>query len=97
MKNEFGFDHNESQISAWWSISTFSLVTLAFAMIGGNPPSRQSAAAKKNAPPNHGKHKSTATAVTDPLVNPGSPPHRHQTFAQKRIQPAHVIAMVSLA
>ena len=31
-------------------------------------------------------------AVTDPLVNPGSPPHRHQTSLKSESQPAHVIA-----
>jgi hypothetical protein len=38
--------------------ATFSLVML-LRHDGGNPPSRQSAAAKKT--PNHGKHKNTAT------------------------------------
>ena len=77
-KNEFGLDHNESRSWHGWHRHV-SLVTLAFAMMAAIRHRANPAAAKKNAPPNHGKHKSTATPSPDPLVNPGSPPHRHQT------------------
>jgi hypothetical protein len=58
---------------------------------GGNPPSRQSAAAKKNATPNHGKHKSTATPS---LIRWSIQEVRRIAIrlARKRIQPAHIIA-----
>jgi hypothetical protein len=58
---------------------------------GGNPPSRQSAAAKKNATSNRGKHKSTATPS---LIRWSIQEVRRIAIrlARKRIQPAHIIA-----
>jgi hypothetical protein len=76
-KNEFGLDHNESRSWHGWHRHV-SLVMLAFAMMAAirrranRPPSK-----KRNAEPRQKpKHRH---AVIDPLVNPGSPPHRHQT------------------
>ena len=76
-RNELRLDHNESRSWHGWHRHV-SLVMLAFAMMAAirhraNPPP------PKKTTPNHGKHKSTATPSCDPLVNPGSPPHRHQT------------------
>src|SRR5450759_238299 len=58
---------------------------------GGNPPSRPSAAARKNATPNHGKYKSTTTPS---LIRWSIQEVRRIAIrlARKRIQPAHIIA-----
>src|SRR3981189_647205 len=58
---------------------------------GGDPPSRQSAAAKKNQTPNHGKNQSIATPS---LIRWSIQEVRRITIrlARKRIQPAHIIA-----
>jgi hypothetical protein len=58
---------------------------------GGDPPSRQSAAAKKNATSNHGKDKSIANPS---LIRWSIQEVRRIAIrlAQKRIQPAHIIA-----
>ena len=48
---------------------------------GRDPSSRQSAAAKKNQTPPRQKPKHRH-AVSDPLVNPGNPPHRRQTCSK---------------
>src|SRR5450631_521981 len=58
---------------------------------GGDPPSCQSAAAKKNATPNHGKNK---TIVTSSLIRWSIQEVRRIAIrlARKRIQPAHIIA-----
>jgi hypothetical protein len=75
-KNEFGLDHNESRSWHGWHRHV-SLVMLAFAMMAvirhrANPPPPK----KSNAEPRQNpKHRDP---VIDPLVNPGSPPHRHQ-------------------
>ncbi len=75
-KNEFGLNHNESRSWHGWHRHV-SLVMLAFRHDGGDPPSRQFAAAKKrNAEPR--QNSKYRQSVIDPLVNPGSPPHRHQ-------------------
>jgi hypothetical protein len=75
-KNEFGLDHNESRSWHGWHRHV-SLVMLAFAMMAvirhhaNSPPPK-----KLNAEPRQNpKHRQT---VIDTLVNPGSPPHRHQ-------------------
>jgi SRSO17 transposase len=79
-KNEFGLDHNESRSWHGWHRHV-SLVMLTFAMMAvirhrANP----SPPKKSNAEPRQKqKHR---RAVIDPLVNPGSPPHRHQTRAK---------------
>jgi hypothetical protein len=58
---------------------------------GGDPPSRQSAAAKKNATTNHGKNKSAATPS---LIRWSIQEVRRIAIrlARKRIQPSHIIA-----
>src|SRR5476649_2142598 len=58
---------------------------------GGDPPSRQSATAKKNATPDHGKNKSSATPS---LIRWSIQEVRRVAIrlARKRIQPAHIIA-----
>jgi transglutaminase/protease-like cytokinesis protein 3 len=58
---------------------------------GGNPPSRQSAAAKKNQTPNHSKNQSVATPS---LIRWSIQEVRRIAIrlARKRIQPAHIIA-----
>jgi SRSO17 transposase len=76
-KNEFGLDHNESRSWHGWHRHV-SMVMLAFAMMAAirhraNPPPPKKPAAEPRQKPKH-RH-----AVFDPLVNPGSPPHRHQT------------------
>ncbi|WP_247387674.1 transposase, partial [Bradyrhizobium sp. 143] len=79
-KNEFGLDHNESRSWHGWHRHV-SLVMLAFAMLAAirhraNPPPPK----KRNlAPRQKPKHNHTAT---DPLVNPGNPPHCHQTCSK---------------
>jgi hypothetical protein len=58
---------------------------------GGDPPSRQSGSAKKNATPNHGKNKS----IAKPSLIRWSIKEVHRIatrLARKRIQPAHFIA-----
>src|SRR5664279_4637763 len=57
---------------------------------GGDPPSRQFAAAKKNGTPNHGKAQSTATTS---LIRWSIQEVRRIAIrlARKRIQPAHII------
>jgi len=89
-KNEFGLDHNESRSWHGWHRHV-SLVMLAFAMMAAirhraNPPPP-----KKNATPNHGKHKSTATPS---LIRWSIQEVRRIAIrlARKRIQPAHIIA-----
>ena len=80
-KNEFGLDHNESRSWHGWHRHV-SLVMLAFAMMAAirhraNPPPPKK---KQNvAPQQKPKH---YHAATDPLVNPGNPPHCHQTRAK---------------
>src|SRR5438046_10224071 len=58
---------------------------------GGDPPSRQSAAVKKNQPPNHGKNQ---TIATPSLIRWSIQEVRRIAvrLARKRIQPAHTIA-----
>src|SRR5471030_2015041 len=58
---------------------------------GRDPPSRQSAAAKKNETPNHGKNQSIATLS---LIRWSIQEVRRIAvrLARKRIQPAHIIA-----
>ena len=76
-KNEFGLDHNESRSWHGWHRHV-SLVMLAFAMMAAIRHRANPSPPKKTQRRNHGKHKSTAPPRR-PLVNPGSPPHRHQT------------------
>jgi hypothetical protein len=76
-KNEFGLDHNESRSWHGWHRHV-SLVMLAFAMMAAirhraNPPPPK----KRNAEPRRKSKRNRA--LIDPLVNPGSPPYRHQT------------------
>src|SRR6267378_4281224 len=58
---------------------------------GGDPPSRQSAATKKNQTPNHGKNQ---TIATPSLIRWSIQEVRRIAIrlARKRIQPAHIIA-----
>jgi hypothetical protein len=58
---------------------------------GGKPPSRQSAPAKKNETPNHGKNKSIAAPS---LIRWSIQEVRRIAIrlVRKRIQPAHIIA-----
>src|SRR6266508_3935873 len=58
---------------------------------GGDPPSCQSAAVKKNQTPNHGK---SQTIVTPSLIRWSIQEVRRIAvrLARKRIQPAHIIA-----
>src|SRR6202007_3198440 len=58
---------------------------------GGDPPSCQSAAAKKNATPNHGQNKTNAASS---LIRWSIQEVRRIAIrlARKRIQPAHIIA-----
>jgi hypothetical protein len=58
---------------------------------GGDPPSRQSAAVKKNEAPNHGKNQRIATPS---LIRWSIQEVRRIAIrlARKRIQPAHIIA-----
>ena len=86
-KNEFGLDHNESRSCRHGWHRHVSLVMLAFAMMAAirhraNPPPP-----KKRATEPRGKHKSTATPSLIRLVNPGSPPHRHQTSLKSESNP----------
>jgi SRSO17 transposase len=69
-KNEFGLDHNESRSWHGWHR------LLAFAMMAVIR-HRAAAQKKRNAEPR--RKQKHSHAVIDPLVNPGSPPHRHQT------------------
>src|SRR5450631_14395 len=76
-KNEFGLDHNESRSWHGWHRHV-SMVMLAFAMMAvirhrANPPPPK----KRNAGPR--QKQKQPHAVINPLVNPGNPPHRHQT------------------
>jgi SRSO17 transposase len=76
-KNEFGLDHNESRSWHGWHRHV-SLVMLAFAMMAAirhraNPPPPK----KRNGGPLQKPGPNRPT--TDPLVNPGNPPHRNQT------------------
>ena len=89
-KNEFGLDHNESRSWHGWHRHV-SLVMLAFRHDGGDPPSRQSAAAQKNETPNRGKNQRIATAS---LIRWSIQEVRRIAIrlARKRIQPAHIIA-----
>jgi hypothetical protein len=79
-KNEFGLDHNESR--SWHGYHRHvSLVMLAFAMMAAirhraNPPPPKTPTAEPRQRPKH------SHAIFDPLVNPGSPPHRHQTRSE---------------
>lgn len=71
-KNELGLDHNETRSFHGWHRHV-SLVMLAFAMM---------AVIRHHA--NAGPLKKTCRAggrssLSDPLVNPGNPPHGHQT------------------
>ncbi len=72
-KNEFGLDHNESRSWHGWHRHV-SLVMLAFAMMAtirhraNLMPKKRSAAPRQKPKHYH--------AATDPLVNPGNPPHR---------------------
>ena len=67
------------------------MVMLAFRHDGGDPPSRQSAAAKKNQPPNHSKSQRIATPS---LIRWSIQEVRRIAIrlARKRIEPAHIIA-----
>jgi hypothetical protein len=79
-KNEFGLDHNE-QILAWLASSRVP----GHARLrhdGGDPPSRQSAAAQKKRNAGRRQKPKHSHAVTDPLVNPGNPPRRHRARAK---------------
>src|SRR5271167_3256483 len=92
-KNEFGLDHNESRSWHGWHRHV-SLVMLAFAMMAvirhrANP----SPPKKSNAELQPQKHRH---AVIDPLVDPGSSPHRHQTRSKADSTRAHH-RMVTLA
>jgi hypothetical protein len=75
-KNEFGLDHNESRSWHGWNCHV-SLVMLAFAMMAvirhraNSPPPK-----KLNVEPR--QNPKQLQPVIDPLVNPGSPPHRRQ-------------------
>ena len=86
-KNEFGLDHNESRSWHGWHRHV-SLVMLAFAMMAAirhraNPPPPK----KRNvAPRQKPKH---YHAVTDPLVNPGNPPHCHPTRSKADLTRTH--------
>src|SRR6185437_4140234 len=75
-KNEFGLDHNESRSWHGWHRHV-SMVMLAFAMMAAIRHRANPLPKKPNAEP---RQKPTHRhAVIDPLVSPGSPPHRHQT------------------
>ena len=79
-KSEFGLDHNESRSWHGW-YRHVSLVMLAFAMMAAirhraNPPPLKKPNAEPRQKPNY------SHAAFDPLVNPGSPPHRHQTRSE---------------
>ena len=79
-KNEFGLDHNESRSWHGWHRHV-SLAMLAFAMMAvirhrANPPPSKKRNAGSRQRPRHNR------AAADSLVNPGSPPHRHQTCSK---------------
>jgi SRSO17 transposase len=84
-KNEFGLDHNESRSWHGWH-RHICLVMLAFAMMAAIrhcahlPPSKKQTAKPWQNP----KHR---YAIIDPMVNSGSPPHRHQTRSQANPTP----------
>src|SRR6266478_5787271 len=74
-KNEFGLDHNESRSWHGWHRHV-SMVMLAFAMMAvirhhANPPQPKKSNAEPRQKQNHRR------LVIDPMVNPGSSPHRH--------------------
>ena len=93
-KSEFGLDHNESRSWHGWHRHV-SMVMLAFAMMAvirhrANPLPPKKTTAEPQQKPKH-RH-----AAIDPLVNPGSPPHRHQT--RSKADPARAYhRMVTLA
>jgi len=89
-KNEFGLDPQREQILAWLAPPRF-LGDARLRHDGGDPPSRQSTAAKKNETPNYGKNKSIAIPS---LIRWSIQEVRRIAIrlARKRIQPAHVIA-----
>jgi hypothetical protein len=93
-KNEFGLDHNESRSWHGWHRHV-SLVMLAFAMMAAiryraNPP-----------PPKKTKRPTTATTrhnrtAVDPLVDPGSPPHRHLARSKAdSTRPCHRVVILA--
>jgi SRSO17 transposase len=93
-KNEFGLDHNESRSWHGWHRHV-SMVMLAFAMMAAirhraNPPPPKKTNAEPRQKPKH-RH-----AVVDPMVDPGSPPHRHQARAKADTTRTHH-RMVTLA
>ena len=67
------------------------------AMTGGDPPSRQSAAAKKNGNAKPQQKPTHRHAIIDPLVNPGSPPHRNRGTRSKAHSARSCHRMVILA
>src|ERR1700686_4054212 len=86
-KNEFGLDHNETRSWHGWHRHV-SLVILAFAMMAAirhraNPPPPKKT---KRRPPAKPKHNHP---TTDPLVNPGNPPHCYQTCSKADSTRAH--------
>jgi len=84
-KNEFGLDHNESRSWHGWHRHV-SMVMLAFAMMAAI---RHRAIRRHQKKP---KRRTTAKtnhshAVVDPMVDPGSPPHRHRARAKSGYNP----------
>jgi hypothetical protein len=82
-KNGFGLDHNESR--SWHGWHRHVSVMLAFAMMAAirhraNPMPKKRNAAPRQKPKHY-------HAATDSLVNPGNPPHRHQTCAKAYSNP----------
>ena len=73
-KNELGLDHNESRSWHGWHRHV-SLVMLAFAMMAIIRHRANAVPLKKRC------RVRARSSPSDPLVNPGNPPHRHQTRA----------------
>src|SRR5476651_102555 len=91
-KNEFGPGHNESRSWHGWHRHV-SMVMLAFAMMAVIRHRANPVLPKKTQRRTKTK---TKASPPDPLVNPGSPPHRHQTRSKAHPARTHH-RMVALA
>src|SRR5450432_2620532 len=93
-KNEFGLDHNESRSWHGWHRHV-SMVMLAFAMMAAIRHRANPVLSKKRSAEPRQKQKHHHPVI-DPLVYPGSPPHRHQTRSKAHPARTHH-RMVALA
>ena len=89
-KNEFGLDHNESRSWHGWHRHV-SMVMLAFAMMAAIREIMPIRRTQKKRSADPWQKQNQHRLVIDPMVNPGSSPHRSR-LARKRIQSAHIMA-----